>query len=68
MLKAEDLENYYRVAIDDRTLNYPDYSSSAEVLDYQKDEYNSNNTQMLNVEEMKKLLLKLPFIREDLNL
>ena len=33
MLKAEDLENYYRVAIDDRTLNYPDYSSSAEVLE-----------------------------------
>ena len=66
MLKAEDLGNYYRVTVDDRNLNYPDYSSSAEILDYQTDEYNSSNTVMLNVEEMKKILLKLPLIRDDI--
>ena len=66
MLKAEDLGNYYRVTIDDRNLNYPDYASSAEILDYEIDEYNSSNTVMLNVEEMKNILLKLPFIREDI--
>ncbi len=66
MLKAEDLGNYYRVTIDDRNLNYPDYASSAEILDYEIDEYNSSNTVMLNVEEMKNILLKLPFIKEDI--
>ena len=55
MLKAEDLGNYYRVTIDDRNLNYPDYASSAEILDYEIDEYNSSNTVMLNVEEMKNI-------------
>ncbi len=66
MLKAEDLGNYYRVTIDNRNLNYPDYASSAEILDYEIDEYNSSNTVMLNVEQMKNILLKLPFIREDI--
>lgn len=66
MLKAQDLGNYYRIPADNRDLNYSQYFSEGE-LDMEKiEEYHSHNTQRLDVEEMKKLLMKLPLIRKDI--
>ena len=66
MLKSEDLKDYYRITIDDRSLNYGNYISSGEILDYKIEEYNSHNTYRLKINEMKELLMKLPEIRKDL--
>ncbi|MDC6466082.1 polysaccharide biosynthesis protein [Flavobacteriaceae bacterium] len=62
---SEDLGNYYKIAPDIRDLNYDKYFSKGET-DRQINEYNSNNTNKLNVEEMKKLLLNLEEIKNDL--
>ncbi len=59
MAKAEDLGNYYRVAADHRDLNYNKFFTEGELDVSTPDEYNSHNTERLNVEGMKKLLLKL---------
>ena len=64
MLKVEDLENYYRVTIDDRNLNYGNYFSSGDVLDYKVEEYNSHNTEQKDIEGIKELLLKLDFVKQ----
>ena len=66
MLKSEDLKDYYRITIDDRSLNYGNYISSGKILDYKIEEYNSHNTDRLKINEMKELLMKLPEIRKDL--
>jgi len=66
MVKAEDLGNYYRIPLDNRDLNYAQYFSEG-IPDVSKyDEYHSNNTRILDIEEMKELLLKLPSIRKDI--
>ena len=66
MIKAEDLENYYRIPCDNRDLNYNKYFSTGKVFSSGLEEYHSHNTTRLNVEEMKKLLLKLPEIKNDI--
>lgn len=65
MMKAEDKGDYYRIPADNRDLNYAQYFSEGTPNVDQYDEYHSHNTQRLNVEEMKQLLLKLPLIRKD---
>jgi len=65
MAKAEDLKVYYRVPADTRDLNYNKYFTEGESKVSYTEEYTSHNTQRLNVEETKKLLLKLHTIRED---
>lgn len=65
MSKSIDLGEYYRIPADNRDLNYEKYYSTGHENDNNK-EYNSNNTQRLSIEETKKLLLKLPFVKEDL--
>lgn len=66
MVKAEDLGDYYRIPADNRDLNYEQYFSEGEQLIDQNDEYHSHNTNRLDVEGMKALLLKLPQIRKDI--
>ena len=66
MVKAQDLGDYYRVPADNRDLNYAQYFSEGEQLINQNDEYHSHNTTRLDLEGMKKLLLKLPLIRKDI--
>lgn len=68
MLKAEDMGGYFRVPADNRDLNYESYFSEGEEDMAKIDDYHSHNTSRLNVEETKQLLLKLDFIREDLDL
>lgn len=66
MLKAEDLDGYYRIPADNRDLNYDQYYSKGEIDVEKYEEYHSHNTNRLNVEDMKKLLCKLPIIRKDI--
>lgn len=66
MVKAEDCGNYYRIPADNRNLNYEQYFSEGDINVSQLEEYHSHNTDILNVEEMKKLLMKLPIIRKDI--
>jgi len=66
MVKAEDLGDYYRISADNRDLNYEQYFSEGEQLINQNEEYHSHNTNRLDVEGMKALLLKLPQIRKDI--
>lgn len=64
MLKAEDLDNFYRIPADNRDLNYNQYFSEGEKDISKIDDYHSHNTTQEDVEGMKKLLLKLPLIRK----
>ena len=66
MVKAIDLEGYYRIPADNRDLNYDNYFSKGEPDMTKIEEYHSHNTKRLNIEETKQLLLKLPSIRKDI--
>lgn len=68
MVKANDLENYYRIPADNRDLNYDRYFTEGQENVAKVEEYHSHNTKRLDVEETKKLLLKLEIIRKDLNI
>ena len=65
MVKADELENYYRIPADNRDLNYGKYFSEGEARVSQVEEYTSHNTHRLDLEGTKQLLLKLPMIRND---
>lgn len=68
MAKAIDMGRYFRIPADTRDLNYDKYFTEGEGSLTTIDDYNSHNTQRLDVEEMKKLLLKLRFIQADLGM
>lgn len=67
MAKAEDMGGYYRIPADNRDLNYAQFFSEGEEKIAQFHDYTSHNTEQLNVEQIKRLLLKLDFIQEELN-
>lgn len=60
--QAQDLGDYFRVPPDGRDLNYEKFVDQGEIL-APGEEYNSHNTDRLDVEGMKALLLKLDFMR-----
>jgi UDP-N-acetylglucosamine 4,6-dehydratase/5-epimerase len=64
--KAIDLGDYYRVPADNRDLNYGKYLEEGSPRISLTDEYNSNNTKILTVEEIKDRLLTLDEIKEEL--
>lgn len=66
MAKAEDMGRYYRVPADNRDLNYKKYFVEGEQHISELDDYTSHNTERLNVEQIKQVLLKLDYIRETL--
>ena len=66
MVKAQDMGEYFRIPADTRDLNYARFFSEGQDSMSGIEEYHSHNTSRLNVEGMKKLLLKLDFISEDL--
>lgn len=68
MAKAIDMGDYYRIPCDTRDLNYDKYFTQGNEEVAKIEDYHSHNTARLDVEGMKKLLLKLRFIREDLGL
>lgn len=63
LASAEDLGAYYRIPPDGRDLNYAKFVEQGERRITQSEEYNSHNTERLDVEGMKTLLLKLDYIR-----
>jgi UDP-glucose 4-epimerase len=63
MVAAEDLGGYYRVPPDLRDLNYGKFVEQGEVKISQAAEYNSHNTQRLDLPGMRALLMKLRFIQ-----
>lgn len=68
MVKSIDMGNYYRIPCDDRDLNYDKFFVEGNEDVSRIEDYHSHNTAQLDVEQMKQLLLKLRFIREDLGL
>lgn len=67
MAKATDMGDYYRVPADNRDLNYAQYYVEGDVKLSMTDDYTSHNTSQLDVEGVKRLLLKLDFIQEQLH-
>ena len=63
---AIDLGAFYRVPSDKRGLNYDKYFKEGDVERNPLTEFNSNNTQLLDVEQVKQKLLSLAYIREQL--
>jgi len=66
MAKAEDLGRYYRIPMDDRDLNYGLYFTEGKAEVSLKEDYNSHNTYRLNEEELIELLLKVDYVRKEL--
>lgn len=64
MAKAEDLGDYYRIPCDTRDLNYDKYFVNGQRKIACFEDYTSHNTERLNLEGMKKMLLKLKMFRE----
>jgi UDP-N-acetylglucosamine 4,6-dehydratase/5-epimerase len=60
---AQDHGDYFRVVADARDLNYSKYVEQGEEKLNQTQEYNSDNTQRLNVESTKELLLKVRYVK-----
>jgi UDP-glucose 4-epimerase len=67
MAKAKDMGGYYRIPADNRDLNYAQFYSEGEEKITHQEDYTSHNTERLNVEQVKKLLSKLDYIKEELN-
>jgi UDP-glucose 4-epimerase len=64
MVAAQDLGDYYRVPPDLRDLNYEKFTDEGEIQISVAEDYNSHNTERLDVESMKELLLRLDFIQK----
>lgn len=66
MSKAEDLGKFYRIPADFRDLNYTKYvqEDGPKLIDR---EYNSDNTERLDIERLKNLLLTLDYVQEELD-
>ncbi len=67
VIKAEDLGEYYRIPADNRDLNYANFFSKGEVDMSTIEDYHSHNTERLDVAGMKQLLLKLDFVKQEVN-
>lgn len=66
--RAEDMGDYFRIRMDDRDLDYSKYFTEGDPELKTFEDYSSNTTDLLSVEEMEELLLSLPEIKEELGL
>ena len=64
MVRAVELEHYYRIPADSRDLNYDKYFSEGQTELESIQDYTSHNTHRLDIEETKQVLLKLDMIQE----
>lgn len=64
---AIDMGDFYRVPCDKRGLNYDKYYKDGDVERNTLTEFNSHNTELLDVDQVKEKLLSLKYIREELN-
>ena len=65
-MKAEDLGDYFRVPLDARDLNYSEYFEEGQPRAQNLDAYTSHNTERLDIEGVKALLLTIPEVRQEL--
>ena len=65
MAKAEDCGNYFRISADSRDLNYNKYFNEGESEISIQEDYNSHNTKILNIKEIKNMLLKVDDIQNE---
>ena len=65
---AIDMGNFYRVPCDKRGLNYDKYFKHGDTERNTLSEFNSHNTKLLNIEQVKEKLLELQYIREELEI
>jgi UDP-glucose 4-epimerase len=63
MLRAEDLNGFYRIRADNRDLNYSKYFSEGDIKYNMDTQYTSHNTDRLDIEGMKKQLLRLELFK-----
>ena len=63
MSKADDLKNYYRIPPDLRDLNYSKFVEKGEKRISKYEDYNSHNTKRLDEKGLKRILMKLDFIK-----
>ncbi|MEG2044688.1 MAG: polysaccharide biosynthesis protein, partial [Clostridia bacterium] len=63
---ATDMGDFYRVPCDKRDLNYDKFFTEGSTSRNTITEFNSNNTELLTVEEVKEKLLTLEYIREEI--
>ncbi|MBD3864136.1 MULTISPECIES: polysaccharide biosynthesis protein [Olleya] len=67
MIKAEDMGSFYRIPADNRDLNYAQYYSEGEAAIATIEDYNSHNTNRLDVAGVKALIQQLPEVKEALS-
>jgi len=65
MMKAQDMGDFYRIAADNRDLNYAKYFSEGEQDVAKIEDYNSHNADQLGVDGIKSLLSTLPYVRKE---
>ena len=66
MVKAIDMDEYYRIPSDDRDLNYNKFFEDGEEVITQAGEYHSHNTHRLNEEELRKMIVDLHEVQDEL--
>ena len=66
MIRAEDLDRYYRISSDTRDLNYDLYFEKGERKVSRETDYTSENTNLLTDDELKRMLLDLDYIKREL--
>lgn len=67
LLTAEDMGDYWRLQLDERDLNYNAYFSEGEEKTVAMEDYHSHNTERLDVEGVKQLLVSLPEVQTELS-
>ena len=68
LARAADQGDYFRVPVDARDLNYDEYFDDGDVAESALDDYNSHNTERLELDEVKDLLLRQPQVRTALGM
>ena len=66
MCKAFDTGNFYQIPADNRDLNYKKYFDNGNINTSETEDYNSHNTERLNIEEIKKKLLSLEYVKNQI--
>ena len=61
-MRSEDMGDYLRVSIDDRDSNYNKYLNEGDIKIVKTENYNSQNTERMNVSEIEEILLSQPEI------
>jgi len=64
---AEDMGGFYRIPADTRDLNYDKYFVEGDERLSHEEEYNSNNTERLSIDQIKERLLSLDYVKNELN-